>query len=303
MLTNNARKMCKQREFILFLKESYQTARAEHLKLEKDEFLHEIRNHAIKAWETIMSEVSYSWTKAAEEVFNSYVMDDLLYRQPSAEDLISVQNIAEEEQNVPLSPQVSGISLSGSSAMDENEILSRTNPLLFETQSSIQEEEQQLDTFEKLVYDFICKCIIYRKEEVKDEITKILDQLGESDLETTCAKQNHSLTADENFVYITGGTLPGDEKRFEIFILKLNCIIKGPRMSVHRNSHCSFIQDDYLYVFGGEVLSGSSTTMTFERLRIFSHVKDTLKIKSDYSKQVPKALKYLDSLVSFYEGK
>ena len=249
-----------------------------------------------------MSDVSYSCEDAAKEVFNENIINDLLCRQTSAEQPVIIQDMPEEEQKVLQSLPVSRIDSSSSIVDDNNEILSRSNLSFSESQSTIQSEEQ-LDTFERLVFDFIYRWTELRQKDMIEEISKVIGQLGESDLETACAKQKHSLAADENFVYITGGTLPGDEKRFEIFILKLNCIIKGPRMSVHRNSHCSFIQDDYLYAFGGEVLSGSATTMTFERIKLFSHLKNTLKIKSDIEQDVPKALKYADSLASYYQDK
>ena len=101
-----------------------------------------------------MSDVSYSCEDAAKEVFNENIINDLLCRQTSAEQPVIIQDMPEEEQKVLQSLPVSRIDSSSSIVDDNNEILSRSNLSFSESQSTIQSEEQ-LDTFERLVYDFI----------------------------------------------------------------------------------------------------------------------------------------------------
>ena len=101
-----------------------------------------------------MSDVSYSCEDAAKEVFNENIINDLLCRQTSAEQPVIIQDMPEEEQKVLQSLPVSRIDSSSSIVDDNNEILSRSNLSFSESQSTIQSEEQ-LDTFERLVFDFI----------------------------------------------------------------------------------------------------------------------------------------------------
>lgn len=139
------------------------------------------------------------------------------------------------------------------------------------SQSQASDMQEGTKTFDDIIYGFMKKCSKYRKDEIVEKLIKLKEKVGLSYLETQNAKQFHSLAADENFVYITGGAQHDDERSFEILVLKTDSIIKGPDLSKKRHNHSSFIIDNYLYVIGGKELNEAAQTLSFERINIFSY--------------------------------
>ena len=93
-------------------------------------------------------------------------------------------------------------------------------------------------------------------------------KIGYSEVETKHPKQNHALAATKDFVFITGGNHNFDDRGFEILVLDDNSLFRGPDMFHSRESHCSFIVGNYLFVMFGSVLNSYWSTMSYERIEI-----------------------------------
>jgi hypothetical protein len=128
------------------------------------------------------------------------------------------------------------------------------------------------EKLEKFVLFTFTKILQVKAENCIEKLEETRDKIGHGIVKTEFRKQNHSLAADKDFVYITGGSVKGDERSFEIFILKENICYKGPDLLNPRNNHSSFIKEEYLYVFGGEVNFGSSPTYNMERIKTSSAI-------------------------------
>lgn len=120
--------------------------------------------------------------------------------------------------------------------------------------------------------------MILKKEIMLNKCIEVHKKIGFSEVETKNPKQNHALAATKDFVFITGGSYNFDDKSFEILVLKDNSLFRGPDMFRARESHCSFIVGNYLYVMFGSVLNSYWSTMSYERIEIPGvSSKETLK--------------------------
>jgi hypothetical protein len=101
-----------------------------------------------------------------------------------------------------------------------------------------------------------------------EECKRVQNKIGFSELETLNPKSGHAMAATKEFVFITGGNYRRDDRTFEILVLANNSLFRGPDMKYSRESHCSFMIQEYLYVMFGSVLSSYGKTMSFERIKI-----------------------------------
>mmetsp|Transcript_36302 Transcript_36302/g.35901 ORF Transcript_36302/g.35901 Transcript_36302/m.35901 type:complete len:96 (+) Transcript_36302:263-550(+) len=80
---------------------------------------------------------------------------------------------------------------------------------------------------------------------------------------------NHSLFANREFIFITGGSHnDGEDRSFEILSLANDTLFRGPDLIQNRSHHASFVMDNYLYVMFGSVLNSCSPSMSYEKIEI-----------------------------------
>lgn len=141
-----------------------------------------------------------------------------------------------------------------------------------------------------LTEDYVQRCIIKKKQLMIEECNRVLGKLGYSELETTFPKMNHSLFANREFIFITGGSHnDGEDRSFEILSLANDTLFRGPDLIQNRSHHASFVMgktnkdrdfdnflfrfnqsliDNYLYVMFGSVLNSCSPSMSYEKIEI-----------------------------------
>jgi len=130
--------------------------------------------------------------------------------------------------------------------------------------------DQALATIVKTI---LLKCVEIRQIEVLRELRSIQTRLKINEIETHDCKIKHSLAANKDFVFITGGDSPVDSG-FEILALGRNdecTLFEGPNFINYRHSHISFIFGNYLYIMLG-LCGGSTSTMTYKRIEIPSPI-------------------------------
>lgn len=120
----------------------------------------------------------------------------------------------------------------------------------------------------EMTLKYLTLCIKRKKKVMIAECNRVKQKLGLSELETAYPKSKHSLVATSEFVFITGGSYNNEDRSFEILVLSNNSLYRGPDLNHTRESHASFIVDNYLYVMFGTVLSTYWTTMSYERIEI-----------------------------------
>ena len=96
--------------------------------------------------------------------------------------------------------------------------------------------------FKSLMYVFLQECILHRIQYLTEQLEKAEKLIGKAASQTVYPKRNHSIAANKDFVFITGGSHPEDGKSFEIFILTENRVFRGPDLELNTHSHASFIK-------------------------------------------------------------